>query len=135
MRTTAPSLALLGALSLSTLSTVVTGLASCVPPTGTIGAVIAQDSDSGRLILREVPPNLAAGKADLKPGDEILLIDGLDVRAMDAKQVHAALAGEVDSPVKLTLVRGEQILRVTLKRSEAQRLLRSKSKADSTDPS
>lgn len=95
--------------------------AGCLPSKGTIGAVIAQDDDSGRLFLQDVPPNLAAGRADLKAGDEILTIDGADVRAMDAKQIHAALAGEVDSTVKLTLVRGDAIVRATLKRTEAQK--------------
>ena len=109
----APPLLLAASLSLS---------ASCLQGRGTIGAVIAQDDDSGRLFLREVPPQLAAARADLKPGDEILLIDGLDVRRMDARQINAALSGEVDSPVKLTLIRQEKVLRVTLKRTEAQRL-------------
>ena len=95
--------------------------AACFPSKGTIGAVIAQDDDSGRLFLHEVPPNLAAARADLKPGDEILTIDGADVRALDAKQIHAALSGDVDSTVKLTLVRDEQIVRVSLKRTEAQK--------------
>ncbi len=103
-------------------------LAGCVPQRGTIGAVIAQDDDSGRLFLREVPPGLAAARADLKVGDEILLIDGLDVRFMDAKQINAALVGEVDSPVKLTLIRDERVLRVTLKRTEAQKLLKQRQK-------
>jgi C-terminal processing protease CtpA/Prc len=97
-------------------------LASCVPSKGTIGAVIAQDNDSGRLFLRDVPPNLAAARAQLKAGDEILLIDGLDVRRMDAEQINAMLSGEVDSPVKLTLIRQEQVLRVTLLRTEAHKL-------------
>ncbi len=104
-------------------------VASCLPGKGTIGAVIVQDDDSGRLFLREVPPNLAAARANLKPGDEILLIDGLDVRRLDAQQINAALSGEVDSPVKLTLIRQEQILRVTLKRSEAQKLPKKRGKS------
>jgi len=107
-------------------------LSGCVPQKGTIGAVIAQDDESGRLFLRDVPPGLAAARADLKVGDEILLIDGLDVRFMDAKQINAALVGEVDSPVKLTLIRDEQVLRVTLKRTEAQRLLKSPEKPAET---
>ena len=115
MRTTAPSLPGLLLLAL---------LASCTPSKGTIGAVIAQEGDSGRLILHDVPPDLAAGKASLKAGDEILLIDGVDVRAMSSKQVHAALSGDVDSPVKLTLVRDEQVIRVTLKRTEARRAVK-----------
>ncbi|MEP7052208.1 MAG: PDZ domain-containing protein, partial [Pseudomonadota bacterium] len=68
------------------------------------------------------PPGLAAARAGLKPGDEVLLIDGVDVRAMDAKQIHGVLTGDVDTPVKLTVVRDQQILRVTLKRTEAQKL-------------
>jgi len=109
-------------------------VASCVPHRGTIGAVIAQDDESGRLFLRDVPPGLAAARAELKPGDEILLIDGLDVRAMDPKQIHAALVGDVDSPVKLTLLRDEQVLRVTLKRTEAQKLLNRPAKASQAEP-
>lgn len=97
-------------------------VAACATGRGTIGAVIAQDSDSGRLFLRDVPPSLAAGQANLKPGDEILLIDGLDVRRLDPEQINALLTGDVDSPVKLTVIRQEQVLRVTLRRTEAHRL-------------
>lgn len=103
-------------------------LSGCVPGKGTIGALIAQD-DSGRLFLREVPPGLAAARADLKVGDEILLIDGADVRFMDEKQINAALVGEVDSTVKLTMIRDEQVLRVSLKRTEARKLLSPRKKS------
>jgi C-terminal processing protease CtpA/Prc len=98
-------------------------LSDCASRKGTIGALIAEDAETGRLFVREVPPGLAAARAKLKPGDEILLIDGLDVRPMDPRQIHAALVGEVDSQVKLTLLRDEQVRRVTLKRTEAQRIL------------
>jgi len=96
--------------------------------------MIVQDSDSGRLFLREVPASLAAGQANLKPGDEILLIDGLDVRRMDAQQINAALTGDVDSPVKLTLLRDEQVLRVTLRRTEAHRLGKKPGKSPESAP-
>ncbi len=108
--------------ALLVVSFVVTALPGCVASRGTVGAVIAQEPDTGRLFLRDVPPGLAASRAGLKPGDEVLLIDGVDVRAMDAKQIHATLTGDIDPPVKLTIVRGDQILRVTLKRTEAQKL-------------
>jgi len=120
-----PALLLFAALS---------SLAACFSGRGTIGAVISQDDDTGRLLVREVPPDLAAARADLKPGDEILLIDGQDVRAMTAKQINAALSGEVDSKVKLTLIRQEQVLRVTLKRTEAQRLLNRPGKSQQSAP-
>ena len=108
--------------ALLALSVVVLTLPGCFASHGTVGAVIAQEPDTGRLFLRDVPPGLAASRAGLKPGDEVLLIDGVDVRAMDAKQIHATLTGDIDTPVKLTIVRGEQILRVTVKRTEARKL-------------
>ena len=101
----------LGALAVSTLLA-----ASCAPERGTIGALIAQGSDQ-RLVLRDVPPDLAAGKAGLKPGDELLLIDGRDVRELDERGVHQALGGEAGAPVKLTLLRESRVIRVTLQRT------------------
>jgi len=95
-------------------------LTGCAAQRGTVGAVIAQRED-GRLFLRNLPKGLAADRAGLRPNDEILLIDGRDVRAMSTEEVHQTLVGEVGSPVKLTLLRGEAVLRVTLKRTAAQK--------------
>ena len=95
-------------------------LSACATQRGTIGAVVGQTSD-GRLYLREVPEGLAADKGGLRAGDEILLIDGRDVRSLTAKHVHELLSGEVGDPVKLTVVRGEEVLRVTLRRTPARK--------------
>jgi C-terminal processing protease CtpA/Prc len=96
-------------------------LVACAPQRGTIGAMLGQKSD-GRVFVREVPPGLAADKAGLEEGDEILLVDGLDVRTMNDRRLHSALSGEVGDKVKLTVARGTEILRVTLTRTAAQRL-------------
>jgi C-terminal processing protease CtpA/Prc len=96
-------------------------LASCAAGPGTVGAVIGQQRD-GRLFLRDVPRDLAAYGAGLRQGDEVILIDGRDVRRMTPEQVHAALSGEVGETVKLTVLRGERVIRVTVKRSPARRL-------------
>jgi C-terminal processing protease CtpA/Prc len=101
---------LLGALELS----------ACAADKGTIGAVLARDAD-GRLVVRDLPAGLAAQKAGLEAGDEILLIDGRDARALGPRGVHEALAGEVGDAVRLTLVRKGEIVRVTLKRTLARR--------------
>jgi C-terminal processing protease CtpA/Prc len=82
--------------------------------------VVGQRGD-GRLFLRDVPAGLAAAQAGLRPGDEIVLIDGVDVRTMTPERVHQALSGEVGDPVKLTVVRGEQVIRVTLLRTPPRR--------------
>ncbi len=94
--------------------------ASCAPAQGTIGAMLVQDS-GGRLVVQEAPTGLAADKAGLAPGDEILLIDGMDVRALDDKALHRALSGEIGTQVKLTVLRGEEVLHLTLKRTPAKK--------------
>lgn len=93
---------------------------ACAAERGTIGAVLSQDAQR-RLFVRDTPDGLSAERHGVAPGDEILLIDGRDVRGMSQDQVHGALAGEVDEPVKLTLLRGTQVLRVTLRRTMARR--------------
>ena len=103
-----------GALAALLLSTAL----GCAPERGTIGAVLAQTPDQ-RLVLRDVPPQLAAGRAGLQPGDELLLIDGRDVRELDERGVHRALGGEVGDTVKLTLLREGRVIRVTLHRTPA----------------
>ena len=108
----------LAALALLTLPWV-----GCGPAHGTIGAILAQQPD-GHLVVREVPEGLAADKAGLQPGDEVLLVDGIDVRMLDAEALHKKLSGEVDTTVKLTVVRGEQVLHLELKRTPAKRPLR-----------
>lgn len=94
---------------------------SCAAPTkGTIGAVLGHTSE-GRLYLRDVPAGLAAEQAGLRAGDELLLIDGLDVRQLDSAEVHRLLSGEVGASLNLTVLRGEEIVRVQLLRTAARR--------------
>jgi C-terminal processing protease CtpA/Prc len=112
------------ALTLAALGLV---LSACAAPHGTIGAVLAQREDH-TLVVREVPKGLASAKAGVEPGDELLLIDGRDVRAMSTEQVHRSLSGEVGEPVKLTLIRGDRIVRVTLQRSPAPPAARPRAK-------
>jgi carboxyl-terminal processing protease len=95
-------------------------LAHCGPSKGTIGAVLSRAPD-GRLFVREVPDGLAADKGGVEAGDEILLIDGRDARALGPKGVHEALSGNVGERVKLTLVRRGDVVRVSLVRTKAER--------------
>ncbi len=92
---------------------------ACGPKPGTIGAILGQAPD-GSLTIRDAPEGLAADRAGLQPGDQILLIEGRDARAMDAATVHQYLTGAVGDPVKLTVLRGDEILRVTLRRTPAE---------------
>jgi S1-C subfamily serine protease len=92
---------------------------ACGAGRGTIGAMLAR-RPTGELAVHQVPEGLAARDAGVRPGDQILLIDGKDVRALDPDQLHQALSGEVGEPVKLTLIRGDRVVRVTLKRTPAR---------------
>jgi C-terminal processing protease CtpA/Prc len=89
------------------------------PPRGTIGAVLLRKED-GRIFVRDVPPHLAAAKAGVLPGDELLLIEGQDVRRLGEEDLRRVLSGHVDEPVRLTFVRGNEVLRVTIHRSMAE---------------
>jgi C-terminal processing protease CtpA/Prc len=84
---------------------------------GSIGARLGRDNDSHALYVRDVPEGFAAAAAGLEPGDEVIMIDGVYVRSLSTEDLHAKLRGPIGSEVALTLVRGERVLHVQLKRS------------------
>lgn len=95
--------------------------AGCSPaPHGTIGAILGQQED-GRVFVRDAPADLGAAQAGLQPGDEILFIDGVQASALTPDQLSQLLGGPVGAPVQLTVLRGEEVLRVTVTRTEARR--------------
>ncbi|MEP7121925.1 MAG: PDZ domain-containing protein [Byssovorax sp.] len=83
---------------------------------GSVGAVFGRDNDTRALYVREVPKGLAAAGAGLLPGDQVVMIEGLYVRDLDAKSIHDKLRGEVGSTVALTILRGEEVIHVRVAR-------------------
>ena len=77
--------------------------ASAAP--GTIGAAMGKRAD-GRLFVRATPPGEGAANAGIQPDDEILFIDGKDVRVMSQDDVRSAVRGDVGSEVVVTVQRG-----------------------------
>ena len=53
-----------------------------------------------------MPPGQGADRAGLVEGDEILLIDGKDVRVMSEEEVRRAVRGDVGSALLITILRG-----------------------------
>ncbi|MBW2527407.1 MAG: PDZ domain-containing protein [Deltaproteobacteria bacterium] len=103
----------------ATLGLALATLSGCSGSTeGSIGAILGQDSDTGALHVRETPDGMGAAKAGLIPGDRIVMIDGVHVDSLDAEGVRALLRGDVGSKVKLTVLRGEQVLHVVVTRGE-----------------
>lgn len=85
-------------------------------PLGSVGAVMSQDRQSGRVVVREVPEGMAGDTAGLRVGDEILSVDGRDVRDLAPGEVAELMRGEVGSTVSLTVARGDEVVRLRVKR-------------------
>ena len=95
------------------------GLASpaCGPSVGSLGAVLARNNETRALHVRDVPPGLAAAEAGIRAGDEILMIEGVYVPSLDAAQIRALLRGEPGAPVAVTIARGDEVIRLEVKRT------------------
>jgi S1-C subfamily serine protease len=89
----------------------------CASNTGSIGAVLAQSHPDGTVTLREAPPGLPAARAGMTEGDEILLIEGRDVRRMSPLSIHHMMEGDVGSCVQLTVLRRGKIERIAVERA------------------
>jgi C-terminal processing protease CtpA/Prc len=83
---------------------------------GSIGAMLGKQHATGELVVREVPRDMEADRAGLRPGDHILLINGRDARHMTADEVHDALVGPIGSAVDLTIERDGRVLRLRVRR-------------------
>lgn len=85
---------------------------------GSIGAVLGRDPDTGALHVRGVPEGNAADEAGLLEGDQIVFVDGRDVRDLDVPGLRKVLRGEPGTHVELTVLREGRVLRMRVKRSE-----------------
>ena len=84
--------------------------------TGSVGAVLGKGKIDGRVFVRDAPPDMAAAKAGVRIGDELVAVDGTPVVAMSPADMHRVLAGPVGSKVKLTVDRGGEKLELTVER-------------------
>jgi len=83
---------------------------------GSIGARLGKSHTTGRVLVHEVPRDMNAWKDGLRPGDELLSIDGRDVRSMTAREIHEALVGPEGTTVALTVLRDGKVVRLRVKR-------------------
>lgn len=90
-------------------------LLGCGAPAGSIGAMLVQE-ETGALRVREAPEGLTGARAGLAPGDEVVAIDGADVRGLDRDEVHRRLQGPIGTRVELTVVRGGVVEKVSVMR-------------------
>ncbi len=85
-------------------------------PIGSIGAILVREPDTGVVHVRDVPEGNAGDKAGLEVGDEIVFIDGKDVRGLDVAGLRRLLRGDPGTHVQLTVLRGERVVRLDVER-------------------
>lgn len=70
------------------------------------------------MFVRSTPPGQGAAEAGLLIDDEIVAIDGKDVKAMSEEDVRRAVRGDLGSTLTVTIVREGKRRDVTVKRSK-----------------
>lgn len=96
-------------------------LVACGPTIGSVGAVFGMSADEKRVVVRETPSGLGAAEAGVHPGDELLFIDGEDVRDLGPDGVREKLRGPVGTTVVLTVARGGEVMRFRVVRKPFRR--------------
>jgi len=88
------------------------------------GIVIEQDDTTKFIDVSNVIPDGPADKAGVQEGDIISAIDGLSTKNMKLPTASSHLRGKAGTPVKLTIVRGGQLLPdpITIVRAQIREL-------------
>jgi carboxyl-terminal processing protease len=91
-------------------------LTSCASEPGTIGAALGRQPD-GRWYVRSTPPGQGAAEAGLLADDEVVAVDGKEVKGMREEDVRRMVRGDLGSTMTITIVREGRRQDVTVKRS------------------
>lgn len=90
--------------------------------TGSIRAVLDRDPITGAVFVYDVPEGLAASEAGMEPGDQLKMIDGVHVDDLDRDDLQQRLRGPIGSTVNVTVVRGDEVLHLDVKRQVLERV-------------
>lgn len=83
-----------------------------------IGVHIAQNANTGAMVIISVMPNSPAKEADIISGDIITNIDGVDVTKDNYSDRVSALKGQEGTTAKLIIQRGEEKIEKTVVRKK-----------------
>ncbi len=81
-----------------------------------IGVHIAQNVNTGKMVIISVMPNSPAKEAGIISGDVVTSVDGKEVTKENYSQSVDALKGKEGTEAKLTIQRGEEIITKTVTR-------------------
>ncbi|MCD7825651.1 MAG: S41 family peptidase [Clostridiaceae bacterium] len=85
-----------------------------------IGAYISSDASTGVVTIVNPMKNSPAEKAGVKAGDIIYAVDDEEVTGMEISKVQALVKGEEGSKVKLTIIRDNEQMELTVTRAEIE---------------
>lgn len=83
---------------------------------GGIGATIEQKGE--RLLVRELLPNTPAKQSGLQVGDQLIAVNGKNVEGQSVSKAVDQVRGKIGTKVTLTIKRGDNQLRFTMKRAK-----------------
>ncbi|MBU0648247.1 S41 family peptidase [Patescibacteria group bacterium] len=83
-----------------------------------VGIGVEMTLKDGQVVILSVIENSPAKQADLKPGDIILAVDDHDVAGETLGEIASEIKGEEDTPVKITILRDQELKEFVLTRSK-----------------
>ena len=85
-----------------------------------VGITISVREDEQGLDILEVTPNGPAQEAGVQAGDQLVAVDGTDIRGMTVSEVSDLVKGKEGTSVALTLIRGEEELKLSVERKRIE---------------
>lgn len=85
-----------------------------------MGITISVREDEQGLDILEVTPNGPAQEAGVQAGDQLVAVDGTDIRGMTLAEVSDLIKGKEGTSVVLTLIRGEGEVELSVKRKRIE---------------
>jgi carboxyl-terminal processing protease len=85
-----------------------------------VGITISVREDEQGLDILEVTPNGPAQEAGVQAGDQLVAVDGTDIRGMTLAEVSDLIKGKEGTSVVLTLIRGEGEVELSVKRKRIE---------------
>ena len=71
-----------------------------------VGATFTTDPEDGSMILTRIYPDSPASEAGMQVGDQLIGVNGEDIRSMDTAAVTSLVRGEAGTELTMTVLRG-----------------------------